>query len=113
MGAIGGFGYLGVVVEVTYNVLSIGKPGIGVETTIHEYSTCQQPLAHDLVPAITTAGASPGMGRHLCRRPDTRGPAGRVHPGCCSPRNSRLGASGKGCFCTGAITGFASPAVDR
>jgi decaprenylphospho-beta-D-ribofuranose 2-oxidase len=59
MGAIGGFGYLGAVIEVTYNVLSIGQPEFGVQTTIREYDTFDT-LARDLVPAITTAAGSPG-----------------------------------------------------
>ncbi len=59
MGAIGGFGYLGAVVDVTYDLCSIGKSKFGVETVIHEYDSFGN-LARDLVPTVTTAAASSG-----------------------------------------------------
>jgi decaprenylphospho-beta-D-ribofuranose 2-oxidase len=58
MGAIGGFGYLGAVVDVTYKVLSVGQPHIGVETRIEKYTSFKD-LARDLVPAIASASGPP------------------------------------------------------
>jgi decaprenylphospho-beta-D-ribofuranose 2-oxidase len=50
-GVIGGLGYLGAVVAITYSVLSVGEPGgqIGVRTLVRKYESFQH-LAADLVP---------------------------------------------------------------
>lgn len=50
-GVIGGFGYLGAVVAITYRVLSVGhtEGRIGVRTIVHKHSTFGH-LAADLVP---------------------------------------------------------------
>ncbi len=61
MAAIGGFGYLGAFVEITYNVLSIGQPRIGVETRVAKYTTFRE-LARELVPA-TGATVTPSQSK--------------------------------------------------
>lgn len=50
-GVIGGLGYLGAVVAISYSVLSVGEPGgqIGVRTLVRKYKSFQH-LAADLVP---------------------------------------------------------------
>ncbi len=60
MAAIGGFGYLGAFVDITYNVLSFGPclPEIGVRTRVVTHTTFEG-LANQLVPATRTTAGSP------------------------------------------------------
>jgi hypothetical protein len=59
MAAIGGFGYLGAFVDITYNVLSLGPcpPEIGVRTRVVTHTTFEG-LANQLVPATRTTSRS-------------------------------------------------------
>jgi decaprenylphospho-beta-D-ribofuranose 2-oxidase len=56
LGAIGGFGYLGAIVSITYCLLDVGATDgrIGVRTFAREYETFDR-LARDLVPATEQA----------------------------------------------------------
>jgi hypothetical protein len=58
MAAIGGFGYLGAFIDITYKVLSLGLPEIAVRTRVVTHTTFQD-LANQLVPATRTTVASP------------------------------------------------------
>lgn len=51
-GAIGGFGYLGAIVSITYRLLAVGQTGgqIGVRTLAHTYQGSDR-LVRDLLPA--------------------------------------------------------------
>ena len=50
-GVIGGLGYLGAVVSITYRVLRVAEPGqsFGVRTVVRKYETCRE-LADALIP---------------------------------------------------------------
>ncbi len=56
LAAIGGFGYLGAVVAITYRVLPVGQTEgrIGVRTIVRKYHSVQN-LAQDLVPDVAGA----------------------------------------------------------
>jgi decaprenylphospho-beta-D-ribofuranose 2-oxidase len=58
LGAIGGLGYLGAVVSITYRVLTVGPPTgrIGVRTIVRKFNTFAD-LAADLVPKAEEAYA--------------------------------------------------------
>ena len=58
MAAIGGFGYLGAIVDITYNVLSLDLPEIRVLTRVVTHTTFQG-LANELVSATRTTSGSP------------------------------------------------------
>jgi decaprenylphospho-beta-D-ribofuranose 2-oxidase len=55
-GVIGGFGYLGAVVSITYRLLSVGETGgqIGVRTFARTYEGGYDRLVRDLLPATQT-----------------------------------------------------------
>jgi decaprenylphospho-beta-D-ribofuranose 2-oxidase len=58
MAAIGGFGYLGAFVDITYNVLSPDLPKIRALTRVVTHTTFKG-LADELVPAMGTMSGSP------------------------------------------------------
>jgi decaprenylphospho-beta-D-ribofuranose 2-oxidase len=63
MAAIGGFGYLGAIVNITYNVLALDLPEIRALTRVVTHKTFDG-LADELVPAIGRTSGSPRHAHH-------------------------------------------------